>query len=59
MNNPIQLQLFPIPEQNSIESCSNCLCCMNKVMSEFAFCFELNKPTELNNHCSNWERERN
>jgi hypothetical protein len=46
---------------DSIESanCGNCLCCMNKKISQFAFCFELNKSVKLDDCCSNWESERN
>jgi hypothetical protein len=46
-----------IPEPQS--NCGNCLCCMNKQMSQFAFCFELNQSTQLNQTCSKWESEDN
>ena len=60
MNEQLQLNfnLNSDPQSNS-ESCGNCLCCMNKQMSQLAFCFELNQTTQLNNHCDKWEKERN
>jgi len=55
MNEQLQLQFGPIPD-HSIESCGNCLMCMNRD-NQFAYCIELNKSVnDLDKHCNNWER---
>jgi hypothetical protein len=57
MDNPelnLNSELNPI----IINSCGNCLCCMNKQFNPF--CYEQNKCVELNsNACNEYENERN
>ena len=58
MDNQLLLEFKTIDDQ-SIESCANCLCSMNKAMPDFAFCFENNRSiVDLNDHCNQWERNR-
>jgi len=46
------------PKHQSIETCANCICCMNKD-NRFAYCFELNKSIDdLSGTCNSFELER-
>jgi len=46
------------PNHQSIKTCANCLCCMNKD-NRFAYCIENNKSVnDLNETCNQFELER-
>jgi len=54
-NERLMNAIYPNGLPKELNSCGNCLCCMNKEFNPF--CFELNKIVELNSKpCKKFER---